>query len=128
MSYIVILGILGMIIGFTKAVSDLVSHYDTWSYSIFWGCNPVGFWGPKDRTWKRKQRKNKFLNWLFSTVLVWTTDLWHFSNSINMLCYLGAFFCAWMLGQSGEGFYMLLMFPGIRTGWFHVCYHYALRI
>jgi hypothetical protein len=68
-----------------KAIADTVSNEVTWSKSIFSKNNINSFWGSKDHTWKRKYRENKIKNYLFTTILVWTTDIWHFGNTIRRL-------------------------------------------
>lgn len=73
-----------------KAIADTVSNEVSWANSIFSKNHIESFWGSKDRTWKRKYRENKIMNYLFSTILVWTTDIWHFANTIRRIgIYLG---------------------------------------
>ena len=72
--------------GFGKAVADRVQHYDLWEDSIYDRHDVNSFYGPKDHTWIRKYRyaSNRFLNFLFTALLVWTTDLWHFANAVSV--------------------------------------------
>lgn len=47
------------------------------------------WWNP-EYSWQNKYRylyKNDFLIWIFSTVLVWTTDAWHFFKMIFLSCF-----------------------------------------
>jgi len=73
-----------------KAVADTVSNEVSWANSIFSKNHIESFWGSKDHTWKRKYKKDKILNYLFNTIFVFTTDIWHLANTIRRLgIYLG---------------------------------------
>jgi len=73
-----------------KAIADTVSNEVSWSNSVF-GLNDIdSFWGSKDHTWKRKYKEDKILNYLFNTIFVFTTDIWHLANTVRRLgIYLG---------------------------------------
>ena len=115
-----------------KGIADIVSDEPNWRKSIFSRYNINGFWGCKDNTWIRKYRKNKVTNYLFSTILVWTTDVWHFANMINKLgVYLSVFF-AFLIGYNYDfsifHFFLLVVgFAFINILGFHLSYHYFLR-
>lgn len=85
MEYILFI-VLSFGIGVSKAVSDIVSHVDLWNKSIFKKYSETSFYGPKDKTWIRKDNDNKFINFLLHYPFVFLTDIWHFSNAINNLC------------------------------------------
>jgi hypothetical protein len=73
-----------------KAVADTVSNEISWTNSIFSVYDIESFWGSKDHTWKRKYKEDKILNYLFNTIFVFTTDIWHLANTIRRLgIYLG---------------------------------------
>jgi hypothetical protein len=73
-----------------KAVADTVSNEISWANSIFSVYDIESFWGSKDHTWKRKYKEDKILNYLFNTIFVFTTDIWHLANTIRRLgIYLG---------------------------------------
>jgi hypothetical protein len=73
-----------------KAVADTVSNEVSWTNSIFSVYDIESFWGSKDHTWKRKYKEDKILNYLFNTIFVFTTDIWHLANTIRRLgIYLG---------------------------------------
>lgn len=115
-----------------KGIADIVSDEPNWKKSIFSKYDINSFWGCKDNTWKRKYRTNKVLNYIFSTILVWTTDIWHFANMINKLgIYLSIFF-ALMLGYTYDfnglySFFLVTIFAFINILGFHLSYHYFLR-
>lgn len=79
----IILIIGSSLLGISKAIADTVQHIDIWSQSIFSAALETSFWGPKDKTWKRKDHKNKIINWLLHYPLVWVTDVWHCANTVN---------------------------------------------
>jgi hypothetical protein len=68
-----------------KAVADTVSNEVSWTNSIFSVYDIESFWGSKDHTWKRKYKEDKILNYLFNTIFVFTTDIWHLANTIRRL-------------------------------------------
>lgn len=115
-----------------KGIADIVSDEPNWRKSIFSKFDIESFWGCKDNTWIRKYRKNKITNYLFSTILVWTTDIWHFANMLNKLgVYLGVFF-AFLIGYTYDfsviHFFLLVVgFAFINILGFHLSYHYFLR-
>ena len=68
-----------------KAIADTVSNEVSWLNSVF-GLNDIdSFWGSKDHTWKRKYKEDKILNYLFNTIFVFTTDIWHLANTIRRI-------------------------------------------
>lgn len=117
------------LIGIGKAIADIVSDEPNWSKSIF-SKKPIdSFFGCKDFTWIRKYRKNKFWNYLFTTILVFTTDIWHFANfiskgglylSMGLLLFLNDY------NIVTNGFLVLLHLI-INNMTFHLGYTYFLR-
>jgi len=115
-----------IIIGISKALADITDHSDNWSGSVFSvNHKEDSFFGPKDKTWVRKDNDNKIINWLFHYPLVWLTDIWHLSNSFRTLGYFLVLF----------GFYNMLDFKFIICLVIHYCtkqllfnlfYHYIL--
>lgn len=120
--------ILSAILLFTgKGIADITSDKTNWEKSIFSKYKIDGFFGCKDFTYKRKYRKNKILNYLFSTILVWTTDIWHFANSITRMGnYLSVIF-AFFLVQETNIFIIMLYYISTNIIGFHIMYHYILR-
>lgn len=73
-----------IIIAIGKAIADITSDETNWSKSIFSKYKINSFFGCKDNTWERKYYfKNKTLKYLFSTIFVFTTDIWHLGNFIS---------------------------------------------
>jgi len=68
-----------------KAIADTVSNEVSWSKSVFSIYDIESFWGSKDHTWKRKYKEDKILNYLFNTIFVFTTDIWHLANTIRRI-------------------------------------------
>lgn len=69
------------IAGVSKAISDYVAHHKSDGNS---------WWG---NSWKRKWKDpiNKIEKFpLSSTSLVWTTDAWHFFNTVQKAAWVGA--------------------------------------
>ena len=115
-----------------KGIADIVSDEPNWRKSIFSVAKIDSFWGCKDNTWKRKYHKNKILNYLFSTILVWTTDIWHFANMIGKLgIYLSLLF-AFLIGSNLQisivtSILLIVCFAALNILGFHLTYHYFLR-
>lgn len=115
-----------------KGIADIVSDEPNWRKSVFSKFPIDSFWGCKDNTWVRKYRENKITNYLFSTIFVWTTDIWHFTNMIGKLgTYLSVFF-AILIGQSYElnlsqSFLIVVLFAFFNILGFHLSYTYFLR-
>jgi hypothetical protein len=115
-----------------KGIADIVSDEPNWRKSVFSKFPIDSFWGCKDNTWVRKYRENKITNYLFSTIFVWTTDIWHFANMIGKLgTYLSVFF-AILIGQSYDlnlfqSFLIVVLFTFFNILGFHLSYTYFLR-
>lgn len=45
------------------------------------------FWNPKFSSENKNRFKNKYIRLLFRTVLVWTTDPWHFFQFMMLNCF-----------------------------------------
>jgi len=115
-----------IIIGISKALADITDHSDNWNGSVLSvNYKDNSFFGPKDKTWVRKDHNNKIINWLLHYPLVWLTDIWHLSNSFRTLGYFLVLF----------GFYKMLNFNFItcllvyyttKQLLFNLFYHYIL--
>ena len=113
------------ICGVFKAIADRVSSYDLWVNSVFSEFEDDGFFGPKDITWERKYRyDSKIARYLFSTILVFTTDIWHFANFVSFYHSVAVVVLAVYIGE--ENILWLISFPAVRTLTFHIFYHYIL--
>jgi hypothetical protein len=58
------------------------SHWDR----VFAHWFPPGkdqWWNPAI-SWKNKYRTNPYWNWVFCNPLIWTTDFWHFLQTIGL--------------------------------------------
>lgn len=66
-----------------KGIADIVSDETNWKKSIFSKYPIDSFYGCKDNTDKRKYWKNKILSYLFSTIFVFVSDIWHFGNFLT---------------------------------------------
>ena len=119
------IGLLCLIFG--KAVADTVAHKDLWDKSIFSRWSETSFLGPKDKTWIRKYRyKNAILKYLFSTILVATTDLWHLANTVTRVgIYLSVY--AGILLSYDHALLVVTVFAIWNTLGFHIVYTYLLK-
>lgn len=115
--------------GFFKAVSDgLMSGAFQSAFNIK---KATSFFGIE--SWKRKYKNNDKANglaYLFSdTLLVWTTDGWHLSNTLGMICNV---FCLGIALSPIFGFYYALLVSMIywivRSGTFHLLFTYCYLI
>lgn len=117
-----------LLISLGKGIADIVSDEPNWTKSIFSKYSIDGFFGCKDMTWQRKYRQNKILNYLFSTIFVFVTDIWHFANFINKFGYYLAITTAIMLPGSLIAKLILVAIHLISvTVLFHISYHKILR-
>lgn len=121
MEYIIVI-VICILVGASKAVSDTVSHIDIWKSSIFNKCLETGFWGPKDKTYIRKDHDNKIINYLLHNIFVFVTDIWHFGNFVNNICIIFVM----LLSIYYSNCYFVLIFLIIRMISFHIFYHYIL--
>ena len=155
-----VLFILAVTMTFTgKAIADIVSDSSHWYHSIFSKYKIDGFWGSKERTWVRKHKcdcikfrfesknqhlnlaintmisvLNGFLQYLFSTLLVWTTDIWHAANLMNRIGVYLAILFAILVGikychilTAQDVVLIVGAFAFLNTLGFHVMYTYVLR-
>lgn len=117
----------GILCGLFKAVADRVSAYDIWVSSVFSVCDSGSFFGPKDHTWLRKYNmsKNKAVAYLFKTVFVFATDIWHFANMVSWLSVVAVIF----LSIYADDMYWLhgVLFIVARMTAFHLSYHHLLK-
>lgn len=83
-------------IGMFEAVMDKLNfHFEK---SIFKGLANQQFWDPTlswRNKWKLGVKKNGEKFPLSSTVLVFTTDAWHFAKFLRNLCVVAAILLAW---------------------------------
>ena len=122
MEYVVI-SLLSLTVGLTKAISDIVNHIDIWSNSVYSVYKEKSFYGPKDKTWIRKDHPNKIINYLLHNQLVFITDIWHFSNFINNLSII--FIMISLLFNNN--YLMIIIYWLLRMISFHLFYHYILK-
>ena len=118
-----------LLIAFGKSIADTVSDLTHWNKSVFSKYKVDGFMGCKDNTWKRKKRKTKFWNFLFSTILVWTTDIWHFANTLKAVGIYSAIIGARLI-PSIEVFDIVLhigIFISCNITIFHMMYTYGWK-
>lgn len=113
-----------------KAIADIVSDEPHWKKSIFNKYPIDSFYGCKDDTWVRKHNyKNKYIKYLFQTIFVFTTDIWHFANFIHILgVYLSVIFsviCGYYYGFIF--IYNIFGYIFLNLIGFHICYHYILK-
>ena len=115
----VIVGVLILISGISKAIMDKISyHYDK---SIFKKLGP--FWNPEE-SWKFKYKNNdpdqgeRFLG--STTIFVSLTDAWHLFNLIRNFCLVSA------IAVASMNFYFLIGYL-IFIGTFHLFFEYAFK-
>jgi hypothetical protein len=125
----VILFILSAIlISLGKGIADIVSDESNWQKSIFSNYKIDSFFGCKDNTWQRKYRDNKLWNYLFSTILVFTTDIWHLANTISKIgWYLGLVSILFLPYGLLINMLLILVHLVLNTFLFHIFYHNLLR-
>lgn len=81
---LIILGIVACVFNF---LMDEVKH----KYSRFFGKVVPDSWdkwfNPSISYANKYFSKNQFVRFLFTTVLVWTTDFWHFTKFVTLACF-----------------------------------------
>jgi hypothetical protein len=125
---IVLLILSAFILALGKAIADIVSNEPHWSKSIF-SKKPIdSFFGCKDFTWKRKYKTNKIWNYLFTTILVFTTDIWHFANFISKVgLYLSLGAILMLNNDIMTNLYLVILHLIVNNVAFHLLYTYLLR-
>ena len=117
-----------ILISLGKGIADIVSDESNWQKSIFSKYKIDSFFGCKDNTWQRKYRDNKLWNYLFSTILVFTTDIWHLANTISKIGYYLGLVSILLLPYSLLlNMLLILVHLGLNTFLFHIFYHNLLR-
>jgi hypothetical protein len=122
MGYLIVI-LLAIGVGISKASADIVSHIDIWKKSIYNKYDELSFYGPKDKTWIRKDRVNKVLNYLLHNQLVFITDIWHFSNFINNLYVIFTMIVVIYYND----YYLVLVYWLVRLLTFPLFYHYIMK-
>lgn len=116
-----------------KAVADMTSNKTLWEKSIISKLgNKESFWGSKEFTYKRKYRKNPFLKYLFSTILVFTTDVWHLANTVRRIGIYSSIFWGISYGAVATVTFkslllIMTLFILLNIIGFHLTYTYILR-
>ena len=125
----VILFILSAIlISLGKAIADIVSDESNWQKSVFSTYKIDSFFGCKDNTWQRKYREDKLWNYLFSTILVFSTDIWHLANTISKIgYYLGLLSILFLSPSILANILLIFVHLVLNTSLFHIFYHNLLR-
>jgi hypothetical protein len=117
-----------IIIAIGKAIADITSDEPNWSKSIF-SKKPIdSFFGCKDFTWERKYKTNKIWNYLSSTILVFTSDIWHFANFISKVgLYLSLGAILMLNNDIMTNLHLVILHLIVNTISFHLLYTYLLR-
>lgn len=116
------------LISIGKGIADITSDEPNWQKSIFSNWKIDSFFGCKDFTWERKYRQNKILNYLFTTILVFTTDIWHLANFINKIgFYLALLTLPFIQYTITTKLILITIHLSINTILFHLFYHNILR-
>jgi hypothetical protein len=116
-----------------KAIADITADETAWNKSVFSKHFSIdSFFGSKDRTWTRKYRKNKFWNFMFNNILVFTTDIWHLANFFSRIgLYLSIFFAmligGWFALTILDICLLISAYVLLNVCGFHLFYHYILR-
>ena len=118
-----------IIIAIGKAIADITSDESNWSKSVFSKYKINSFFGCKDFTWERKYNfKNKTVKYLFSTIFVFTTDIWHFGNFISKV---GTYTSIGIILFITYNFYLAVFLLAshilLNNITFHLFYHRFLR-
>lgn len=118
-----------IIIAIGKAIADITSDESNWSKSVFSKYKINSFFGCKDNTWERKYNfKNKTVKYLFSTIFVFTTDIWHFGNFISKV---GTYTSIGIFLFITYNFYLAVFLVAshilLNNITFHLFYHRFLR-
>lgn len=123
----IILGILGLMVGVCKGVSDRVSTNDEWWGSILSSTSRINeFWGSKEESWKNKDVPSKFWNYLYHTALVWVTDAWHFFNMLRVVAYMGMMIVVALMDDP-IWWIVVVVFYVSRQVAFNLLYHRILK-
>jgi hypothetical protein len=138
-----LLPVLAILIGIAKASAERVVDFFSWNNSIFASKYPSNvtvddlrkespkFTHPREVSWKRKHTGPRWLQKLKSTVLVGTTDLWHFGDTVTaLIAFIGipltVFFVDWTnLPQ------LVILLVGSWVAYaftFHLFYHKFLYV
>jgi hypothetical protein len=122
MEYILLI-ICAFLQGIAKSASDSVISFK-WHVSYWSRFDVLGFFGISNNQ-KNQQSTDAIFNWLYRNLLVWTTDLWHFANMIQMLFQTIGFIIALTVGCSLHDAVIIgLSYWTVRSGTFHVFYHW----
>lgn len=88
---ILIVGALSALSGAAKAVKDTISHHHGMSVFATWNAqywNPQESWKNKYKNYDQGDKRPRYL--LATTWLVWTTDAWHFMDTLYRMFLIGA--------------------------------------
>jgi len=115
-----------------KAIADITSNETSWRDSIFSKYAIDSFFGSKEYTYVRKDHQNQVLNWLFHTILVPFTDIWHLGNSIRRIGIYISNILAMLIGvyfplNLWNGILIIFSFIVLNIIGFHFFYHNILR-
>lgn len=143
-----ITSIIAICLGFLEAVKEIVTYRSVWKSSIFSSkFKPDSYFGNGEDTHKRKWRYKelantatgikkyyyKTLNYLYTTVFVGLSDVWHGVDTVYkfLLYILFPITFIFMDGIIASGVFYLIQFGLflwlIHSISFHVFYHYILR-
>ena len=125
---LLIISVIFIFIG--KSIADIVSNQANWYQAVFSKYPIDSFWGAKDHTWKRKYKNNKILNYIFTTILVWTTDIWHLANMIRRFGIYLAITGALMINYEINLIKIIIIvisYAIINIFGFHLCYKHILK-
>lgn len=81
--FLIILAILANV-----TMDEIDHHWYRWFGQVFKNENLTHWMNPR-LSWTNKHFKNQFLTFIFSTLLVWITDFWHFLKFVFLNCIFG---------------------------------------
>lgn len=69
-------------------MDEIDHHWYRWFGKVIKNANLIHWMNPR-LSWTNKHFENRFLTFIFSTLLVWLTDFWHFLKLVFLNCIFG---------------------------------------
>jgi hypothetical protein len=108
-------------------MDKLSFHFDESVFKNFAWLDPNKSWKNK---WKNGDPKQGERFWLSSTLLVATTDLWHFAKLVMISCLVGAAAVPLTAPLFNSAWGIVGLFVGLKilySGVFHIFFTYVLK-
>lgn len=130
--------ILATLVGIAQAAAERVVDFFSWNNSIFASKYPTNvtvedlrkespkFTHPREVSWERKHTGPRWLQTFKSTILVGTTDLWHFGDLVTAVATLVAIPALVYILDWDNPFQLAAILAGswaVQSLAFHLFYH-----